>query len=202
MKKSHQLPALHLACSTDERRLWMNYVIIEDGVATATDRHLLACARVDGFAPGKSYVHRELYKFIHNSHELKYDEPSNQLKVTKSRLEISFDVVREIDTDIEHSGQIKTVVADVVKHLGASDIKMFSSKLFERALKTITSSDDQVYIHSSKEMGKAIVITSKDEARFCVVMPMMIYTGAGDEPETKYGFDLIKEFVKPAKTES
>jgi len=54
MKKQHNLPPMHLICSNDDIRFSLHLIQIKDGIATATDAHVLV--RYDL----KNYINEEI----------------------------------------------------------------------------------------------------------------------------------------------
>lgn len=103
------LPPIHLACTDDELRIAMQYVKIKDGIAYATNTHLLACINLKHHSElsedvikeldGK-YVHAETWASVMDADMIFIE--GNEILYSKGLIKARFEISDDINfPDIE-----------------------------------------------------------------------------------------------------
>ncbi len=171
-----QLKPLHLAALVDEMRPNMALIKIKNGIATATNGHILV--RLDltkttllepdtiKLLDGKS-IHAETWKEIHKADVLVFGETS--IDCFKNSIKKTFYYGEPVGTlwDDEH------VVLDVKK--GGEEVKRimsFNASLIA-ILKKIFESDTLHFSFSKGNLG-TVVYPSHDSGMFAILMPVHV----------------------------
>lgn len=183
---SEKLPSLHLACSNDSLRPALQYISIQDGIAYATDAHLIVVVNLKRHSPladevvdaldGK-FIHAETWEKIHDADIITCEQ--NILIYQKGDVKARF----EISEDIEFPEVHKVLTEAIQSPLSNTQRISFNPELIGVIAK-IFGSKRAIKVQFRNE-GRSIILFPNDVSKqYAVLVPLM------EQAEMPFDFDF------------
>lgn len=204
-KKKLYLPKLQKITSTDELRLPLQYVLIEDGVATATDGHKLMRVNVSDSINGvesldNRLIHGDAWKLLTKSSHINA-LPSGNLQAKYGQIEIEVASYPNNGSKVEQYPNYKSILENYKKE----NLKKLTRISFQpeyindiRIAMNLPGNGNALKLFFFGE-SKAILIFNDLFDGFCIVMPCMLEynnTHANKEETSAYIWKNFAEQIE------
>lgn len=186
--KKHTLPALHKACSTDDIRPALMYVMLKNGVFTATDGHVMArCIyEAEDFDPIDKtvYIHHRVAAAMYAALRFCIDYDCLTVYVTdKHGITAKYEILDEAgfsrsqqDTpsDIKYPDFMRVIpTLEQFKSSTGATAMSINDKYYTKAIQAAGLDPVTVQIHIWHQ-NKAIVLVDDSYMHLALIMPRMI----------------------------
>jgi hypothetical protein len=169
------LPPIHLACSDDELRPALQMVEIVDGIATATNAHIIARLNLSAYSKledetikkldGK-LIHRDVWETIMDADILTVDGDS--IHMDKGGIKATFDISTDLQFPDHHS-----IIAAVSRSIfDKKSFVCFNPKFIAIASKLFPSENLICRFYENNDM--MVFFPSGDAKGFMGIMPMKL----------------------------
>lgn len=180
------LPAIHLACSEDELRPALQHIQIMDGIATATNAHVVAQLNLSAYsllpdeairALNGKMIHRDIWEQIMDADLIEVD--GDTLHYEKGGIRADYDIECTLKFP-----DVNGVVSSVANSIFAKkSFIVFDPNLILIAKKLFPSENLVMRFYDDNEM--MVIFPSGDAKGFLGVMPMQF-----SEEEATLDFSL------------
>lgn len=167
------IPPIHLACSDDDLRIAMQYIKIADGIAYATEGHMVVLVNLQHHSDltedvinaldGK-YVHRDTWKKVMDATDISIvnDEIVYTYGLTKAKFEIASDI---------NFPDVMTVVKPALKANNANKHTVSFQPKFTEILNKIFNSGQLNFLF--KDNGPVLVYPCVGAYQYAMLMPIV-----------------------------
>lgn len=180
------LPPLHLACSDDELRPALNHIEIVDGIATATNAHIVAQLKLSEYSnlddqtikelSGK-LIHKDVWESIQDAEQITVE--GDIIHYVKGGIKADFNIA----CDLKFPDYRSIIVAVAKSIFDKKSFVCFNPKWISIAAKLFPSESLICRFYENHEM--MVFFPSGDAKGFMGIMPMQI-----SEEEATIDFSL------------